>query len=364
VEDTRTIPIRFVDDGRVADVAESLSAIAAEGRFLWLGGDETVTVERTALTGDGTAFSDHVSFAVADFLPLPEGPDGDGAVPEIDIEGVVRDGGYLWFVGSHSLARKRVKPHNATEQALARLAKVAKNDNRCLLGRIPVADVDGRPTLARSAPDPADPARTLTAAALGLRKKTRLTEALEDDDHLGRFLKIPGKDNGFDVEGLAVVGERVFVGLRGPVLRGWAVVLELRPVPGEGHHLRLGPVDGDAVYRKHFLDLDGLGVRDILARGEDLLLLAGPTMDIDGPVRIYGWRGAAQAETSVVVANEALERVLDVPFGDGVDHAEGIAPMPGDDGALLIVYDSPAPHRRPARHEILADVAAVPHPAR
>ena len=31
---------------------------------------------------------------------------------------------------------------------------------------------------------------------------------------------IPSNDNGFDVEGLAVSGNRVFLGLRGPVLAG------------------------------------------------------------------------------------------------------------------------------------------------
>ncbi len=38
---------------------------------------------------------------------------------------------------------------------------------------------------------------------------------------------IPGKDNGFDIEGLAVREDRLLLGLRGPVLRGHAFVLEL-----------------------------------------------------------------------------------------------------------------------------------------
>jgi len=54
-----------------------------------------------------------------------------------------------------------------------------------------------------------------------------LTEALRGDQHLGLFIVIPGKDNGFDIEGLAGAGKRLFIGLRGPVLRGWAVILEV-----------------------------------------------------------------------------------------------------------------------------------------
>jgi hypothetical protein len=361
VADTRTIPIRFTDDGGVVDIAESLSTLKGDGRCLWLAGDETVSIERVTLSPSGDAFGDHVTFPVADFLPLPEGPDDSGVVPEIDLEGIDRHGGYLWFVGSHSRTRKRVKPQHATEEALARLAKVSNNTNRHLLGRIPVGtDAGGLPALVASAPDPAGCDRELTAAALGLRKRTRLTGALEDDPHLGAFLKIPSKDNGFDVEGLAVADERIYVGLRGPVLRGWAVVLELRPTEGEGEDLLLAPVDGEARYRKHFLDLGGLGVRDILAHGDDLLLLAGPTMDLDGPVRVYRWREAAHARTSVVVTDEAIEKVLELSYGDGDDHAEGIALFPGDDSSLLVVHDSPAPFRRAHRHEILADVIPLP----
>nr|MDT0666896.1 DUF3616 domain-containing protein [Micromonospora sp. DSM 115978] len=86
----RTIPIRFVDDDNVIDIAESLSTIKSDGRFLWLGGDETVSIERTTLAPDGSGFGEHVSYPVTDFLPLPLGPDATGLIPEIDIEGMDR----------------------------------------------------------------------------------------------------------------------------------------------------------------------------------------------------------------------------------------------------------------------------------
>ena len=35
-------------------------------------------------------------------------------------------------------------------------------------------------------------------------------------------------------------------------------------------------------YRKHLLELGGLGIRDLCVDGDDLLILAGPTMDLDG----------------------------------------------------------------------------------
>ena len=146
-------------------------------------------------------------------------------------------------------------------------------DNRQILVRLPVADVDGLPT----------PVRAVTvdgvrhrAAVLGGRDNLR--DLLRRDEHLGPFLPIPGKDNGLDIEGIAVRGERVYLGLRGPVLRGWAFVLELRPYvdDDEPDRLRLRPFEDGQPYRKHVLDLDGLGVRDLCPAGDDLLVLAGP----------------------------------------------------------------------------------------
>jgi hypothetical protein len=63
------------------------------------------------------------------------------------------------------------------------------------------------------------------------------------------------------VEGLTVAGERLFLGLRGPVLRGWAVVLEVEPAEtGDPSLLKLKKIGPDGRrYRKHFLDLAGWG---------------------------------------------------------------------------------------------------------
>ncbi len=116
-----------------------------------------------------------------------------------------------------------------------------------------------------------------------------LTRLLEDDPHVGPFLAIPGKDNGFDIEGLALDGRRLLLGLRGPVLRGWTMLLELAVEPA-GDWLRLAPLDGEGtMLRKHFLQLGGLGVRDLHFAGDDLYILAGPTMVLDGDIRLFRW---------------------------------------------------------------------------
>src|SRR5688500_19591809 len=111
---------------------------------------------------------------------------------------------------------------------------------------------------------PSCPTRRSSDRAI-LSGEGNLRNLLRDDAHLAPFLPIPGKDNGLDIEGIAVTGERVYLGLRGPVLRGWAFVLELRPEvdPDAPDRLELRPFDDGRRYRKHVLRLDGLGVRDL-----------------------------------------------------------------------------------------------------
>jgi len=154
----------------------------------------------------------------------------------------------------------------------------------------------------------------------------------------------------------------VLVGLRGPVLRGWAVVLELRleDVPGRADRLALGDC------RKHFLWLDGLGVRDMCRDGDDVVVLAGPTMDLDGPARLYRWNRAVQQRGTEVVRGKTLTRLpvrLPLrPDGDEpqerCDKAEGITLLPdAAEPSLLVVYDSPADARlRDGGRTVLADV--------
>ena len=126
-----------------------------------------------------------------------------------------------------------------------------------------------------------------------------LRELLRDDDHLAPFLPIPGKDNGLDVEGIAVIGDRVYLGLRGPVLRGWAVVLELRPHADPDDPNRLGCV-GFADGRRTASTCStstGSASATSARTATTCWCWPGPSMDLDGPVRVYRWRGAATAES-------------------------------------------------------------------
>jgi hypothetical protein len=274
---------------------------------------------------------------------------------------------YLWIVGSHSIKRKRIKRDSSTdEDQIEKLAKLDDEGNRYLLARIPLVTnpLTNEPELHTSVPDPSNSARTLTAAQLrGNARGNRLMDALKCDRHLDDFLSIPGKDNGFDVEGLAVTGERIFLGLRGPVLRGWAVVLELEVGEDEGD-LKLKKIGPDGRrYRKHFLELDGLGVRELCVDGDDLLILAGPTMDLDGPVTVVRWRnGVERSSESVTWRGDNLVS-QPVPYKQDTDHAEGMTLFESGGRAreLLIVYDAPHDDRKQAGDTaVMTDVFKLP----
>jgi hypothetical protein len=277
---------------------------------------------------------------------------------------------FLWVVGSHSASRKKPR-HRSAEEDIERLASVRFEPNRLLLGRIPVVASAGGSTLARH-----DGARRSAQLVGDLR------EILCDDPLLGPFVRayenaagdrvtIPGKDNGFDIEGIVVTpgsgaASRVWLGLRGPVLRGWATILEIAPIEGDTpDQLVLGPVgpSGKSRYRKHLLHLEGLGIRDLRADGDDLLILAGPTMTLDGQVAIYRWVGGLSTssnDTLTELAAGRLERVLDLPHGNGEDRPEGFVRL--SSGELLVVYDGPAQARLAGEHGVLADVFAFPLP--
>ncbi|WP_066380892.1 DUF3616 domain-containing protein [Anabaena sp. CA = ATCC 33047] len=329
---------------------QDLSAVRlTQSQYLWLGSDETATIERLSVA-DGEQFTNHKQFRVTEFIDLPASED-----EEIDIEGLAYDDYYLWLVGSHSYKRKKPKPDKSDAKNIARLAKIESEHNRYVLAKIPL--VDGE--LIKSCPHPEKPKEQLSAAKLKLTKDSNiLMAALADDPHLGSFIKagIPGKDNGLDIEGLAVYQGRVFLGLRGPVLRGWAIILELELKNYQPDLLKLKEIgEGKKEYKKHFVWLNGLGIRDLCCDGEDLLILAGPTMDLDGVVQVYRLKDGVKLQENIL---NTPELVQEIPHGDRNDRAEGITLFEDISGvpSLLVVYDSPAPNRLVGDDSVIADV--------
>lgn len=339
-------------------VRDGLSTALILGDNLWIACDERSSLERLTKSGHGT-FGNHQKFELSKYLDLPE------ASCEIDVEGMGFYDHYLWLVGSHSLARKKPKKADAPEKQIQRLSKVKDDPNRYLLARIPmVKDKEtGEYVLHKTCPHPDIPNVKLHASQLiKMGERNKLMHVLANDIHLKPFLKIPGKDNGFDIEGLAVSGEKIFVGLRGPVLRGWAMVLEIAMEETKSEQFKLKPIGTNgAFYKKHFLHLEGMGVRELRILNDDMLILAGPTMDLDGTISVYRWRDAVKQETEAIVHRKDLERLFDVPHGhgetSGQDKAEGMALY--DDNHVLIVFDSPTEKRKAEENSVIADIFKI-----
>ena len=332
--------------GEDKDIRNGLSAIALNGDDLWLACDEGCRLERLSRNGSERAFSSHRSFPLADFLDLPAERQQDKPEEEADVEGMDIDEGWLWFVGSHSVKRKNPKADDSPEKIAKKLLDISRDGNRHLLARIPL--------------DEGVPIRSVGERRAGCidtsPKSSALLDALKasGDAYLLPFVPLPGKDNGLDIEGMAVRGMRAFIGLRGPVLRGWSCILELH-LEADGKKLQLRPVDGANLYRKHFQNLNNLGIRDLLIHGDDMYVLTGPTQSHDGPHEIWRWKNGAKG------AGADLQWVFTLPETKKADRAEGftVFDASGSSPSVLVVYDTPADGRLQKKAAVTADVFSL-----
>jgi hypothetical protein len=336
----------------------NLSGAAFTDDWLWVVGDEAAGVERLRrlepVGRELLRFGDALTFPLSEVLDLP-GADDD----EADLEGLGACDGWLWLVGSHGLKRKNAKADKSDVDNAKRLTRIVLDGNRRLLARVPIErGADGAPRLVRQASDGRRAMRLK-----GDAERNLLMQLLADDPHIAPFLDIPGKDNGFDIEGLALAGDRLLLGLRGPVLRGWTTLLELAVQP-QGEWLRLAPLSGDgALLRKHFLQLGGLGVRDLHFDGDDLFILAGPTMVLDGDIRLFRWpgaRGMLVGSREPVRFQPTFAEPMELPHTPGADRAEAFCALP--DGmargapSWLVLYDAPRAERREGEHVVFGDL--------
>ncbi len=328
------------------DLRSEISSCLITEKNLWLSYDEDAGIERLTATKKGYGYHKH--YELTDFFDLPSGSG------EADMEALAYAEPYLWFCGSMSLKRNSPDPDDPVEKQLENLSEVALDENRFSLGCIPCIKNGDSYELLKEAEYKGKTIKPLMLR--GGTKSTELHNALMRDEHLERFMMIPCKDNGFDIEGLAVENGRIFIGLRGPVLNGFAVILEIGCKEFDGELLLTKRNDEDKLYRKHFIDLRGMGIRELnIDKRGDLYLLAGPTMDLDGTISIYRVNGGLPDQHGSVTHKP--ERLFDVARGaeleHGADKAEGMAFVEG--GHILITYDSPVEERYEGKNGVWMD---------
>ncbi len=340
------VRLRFTTEADCKSV-RNLSAASRIADTLFLAGDEAAEIER--LTPHGDDWAGHVRLKLGDLLDLAD------AEEEADVEGLAVDDGWLWVLGSH--ARTRPKPEKEQDAKIdtGRLAELKDTRARCLLARLPLVERDGGMM----------PVREDGCRRAGMLKQGKhgnaLAKALSKDPLIAPFTRIPAKEGGVDMEGIAVRGPRIAIGMRGPVISSHALLVELRVHAGKSGKLKL---DGAPV--KRLLALEGLGIRDLKLWGEDLLILAGPTTGLSGPVALYRWRDWANdpAQDAREVRLHRPDRLMEIPFGRGFDHPEGLALWPQAENGrtrILVVNDSPAAARlEDEGRTLVADIFDLP----
>lgn len=284
-----------------------LSAVETLGDVAWIASDEGAVIRVLDRVPGEAAW--HARTAP---VRLSENDD------EIDLEGLAAEGRTVWAVGSHSLVRRRLDPGAPLERNRERLLDVAHHAQRDRLVRFHVDEA---------------------GAAEGAVETVSLRPLLEADPLLAPFCRIPGKENGIDVEGLAVAGGRLFAGLRSPVLRsGHVPVLVL-------------DFDDPRSYELRLVDLDGRGIRGMDAVTGGFLLLAARERGDDGTA-VYFWDGADQLPGAGRAFVPALQLGTLPPGGgaspEGIavlaeapEHWEALVVRDGSAGALRVRIPRP-----------------------
>ena len=214
---------------------------------------------------------------------------------EVDLEAVAVDGSTVYVTGSHAWTRK-IK-NGAIEDP-------ERKRSREQFFRFKL-DATGTP-------GPVEGPKSLRPA-------------IKAHPVLSGFLGIASKENGIDIEGLAVKDGQMYFGFRGPVLRdGWVPILVTTWDDPETIDIR-------------YVQLDGRGIRDIAAVNPGFLILAGPAGDGDTSFRVYYWNGENQLSSGPDAKPQRLAEFADL--GQGKPEGLAVLNAQGKKYELLIVCD-------------------------
>jgi hypothetical protein len=297
--------------GKVAKGSDlSALAMTSDG-YLVIGSDEGTSVQVLRKI-------DAATYAVLESIPLAN-PLTD---QEIDIEGIAIVGRTVHVLGSHARKRKKLDPSDETQAENRR--RMTENIHEPLRESLYRFELNADGKLASEV------------------QVTTLRPRIESDLILRPFLEIPGKEGGIDLEALMARDAKLWAGFRGPVLRdGYAPVLVFdfaNPARGE---LR-------------FVQLGGLGIRDMASTRDGILLLAGPIGNARARIEIYLWDGQDQipgSDVNITPVKKLGE--LAPPHEAHQANAEGLLVLEETDDAweILVVFDG-AKKGMPTRYRV------------
>ncbi len=329
----------------------NLSGAAFIGEYLYLANDEGKQLLRLK-RDTPQRYATCEAIDVADLFKLQ---DGEIDSKEFDLEALATDTldgriARLWLIGSHAMGHEEPPGTNLKRAGLKR------ERNRLLFGCVQVDErgalVGGTGRHLRIKPVGEtwtthflSALREAPPVASGfLREASALTQQTIPDaiaQRIGWFTPYTlasTKENGLDIEGLAIRRRGddaskvvALVGLRGPVIAGFAVIVEIDI--GDYNNRRLRP---QSEPRFHLLNLEGFGVRDLEWRGDDLLIIAGPTMVRQKESELFCWRNA----WGVIDAHGSVTNVFEVETLDRL----GRLPMHDDGGPEALATITPGGH--------------------
>lgn len=225
--------------------------------------------------------------------------DGD----ELDTEAVTYGDGFVYVAGSHSVKRKT--------------GEVQQSRN--LLFRFPVNPETGQPIF--------NP--TNDAVDAQIERSSRLNAILFQHGVLAPFLGKSPRENGLNIEGMAVRGDTAVFGLRQPSLSEGVGVLSVN----------LACLFKDAECRPVFVDLPvgaaNLGIRDIALHEDNFILLVGTAIGRELAFgQLFSWGGGLDAPIKLtqfdlqtgekpeglLILSEAAGEARTIIFFDGIEN--------------------------------------------
>lgn len=277
--------------------AGNVSALGIVGDLLLIGSDEGNKVQIFKRQGN--------RYRLIQDIRLNE----DGS--EVDIEGIACEGDQVYIVGSHSWKRPKMKMERAYEKNRKMLEQVLFEQSRDHVFQFRI-DADGK--------------------VAGSIRKTSLRSIIRKNKMLRVFSRVPGKENGVDIEGIAVRNGLLYFGFRGPVLRGNYVPVLVSKFSKE--------LDG---YELVYVNMGGRGIRDIVRTNDGFLVLGGPVGDGPGSYQLYFWDGRDCVPGKRENGEPAGQCIYlcEIPTADGAK-AEGVTVAKEHDTSFefLIIYDS------------------------
>jgi hypothetical protein len=272
--------IKGGDAEKASDVSGIACAPGALPRLCLVVDDETQGAQVVLLAQD--------LLIAGDFIPLIDDA-FDGKPLELDAEGVAYADGFFYVIGSQGRARHEddaaeEKKNQARAAATHKLFRIALTPDDVNLS---TGALKTQPTITPSA---------------------ALATLLQSDPALAPFFDQPLDENGLTVEGIAVRGDNLYAGLRGPVLADGSAVIARVPLAA-----LFDGASGAVTVFKLALGADTLGaargIRDLTVSGAGFLLIAGPEIDppkkhkiVAGDYAIYSWNeGVAEKRVDLPV---------------------------------------------------------------